>query len=290
MGNESLAGLEGGGESLPDCGHCHMLPDACLANPVSPPHKAFSWEDTEPLVVLAVWSEELLVQDWPWTSEELGPQGPPPQDGGDRASPSSTGAHSHPPGGEERTHAQPGRTEAASSQLHFPSTRKQLATETLPHQVQPMHSDILGGQQSRDHNFTDERTNKLSKNKRPCRSHSTLLPGCPSAPRLDGSQVRPGLTPSRMAAHMALTLIQPPPLSAFRGTEWKEGRMVSTPPFQGGGSPPTQNKHGWWQQMAVSAMRKITRPPALGQAGTPHVMGAQEGPSKRWGGKSLCRT
>lgn len=33
-----------GGDSRPDRGQCHVLPDACLTKPVSPPHMAVTWD------------------------------------------------------------------------------------------------------------------------------------------------------------------------------------------------------------------------------------------------------
>lgn len=43
MRNESLAALDRGADEPPRLWLCHMLPDACLANPISPPHIACNW-------------------------------------------------------------------------------------------------------------------------------------------------------------------------------------------------------------------------------------------------------
>lgn len=127
-------------------------------------------ETAEPQVILAVWSEEFLVHNRPWSSEELGTQGLPPRDWGAGA---CTRPAPPPPASTSTPHRESGAHPVPSlavlrqppPQLHVPSTRNRLATETLPHQVHALHSDILGGQQGRDHNFTDEETDKLSKNK-----------------------------------------------------------------------------------------------------------------------------
>lgn len=151
MGNESLAALDRGADEPPRLWLCHMLPDACLANPISPPHIACNWtgKTAEPsghscsLVRKGSWNKLALAL------RRAGTTGLPPRGRGgggvqparpSSAVPTSTST----PGRAELMCAQPGSAEAASaSHNSHPSPSPSFTSQShATGEAHPIHSNI----------------------------------------------------------------------------------------------------------------------------------------------------
>lgn len=113
-----------------------------------------------------------------------------------------------PPGTVEPT----GGQAALRQRLPLPVSTRPQAPLPIPAQlacgggpappVHPICSDGLGGQQGRDQDFTDEETNKLSKNKDLAGGPGARPPGLAGSTLwLHRSHEQPAVVPSRIAAH-----------------------------------------------------------------------------------------
>lgn len=200
----------------------------CSPTPASPnPCLLPTWwsagtrETAGPQVTPAVWSEESLVQDpqRSWDSKACCYGW-----GLRQASPSSMGAHFHPPGSVGHTRAparQYGGGLLSSFTAHPPATGLLQRTPCPTRSIPSTQTSWRSGQQDRAHNFTDEETNQLSENRGCAGATARCSRGqAGSTPQREGPQVWPGLSPSAWL-HVPLALIWPRSPCVFRGAEWE---------------------------------------------------------------------
>lgn len=183
------------------------LPPVLQSPHLLPTRRSWDWEDELSLGSLLQFGLEGSLTQVPqesWTA------GPATRGCGAASQPLLPSAHFYPRGQWSPQVARPAAlrqrlplpVSTHPPKLHFPSLHNWLVEEALPRRVHPICSDGLGGQQGRDQDFTDEETNKLSKNKGLAGGPGTRPLGLAGSTLwLHRSHKRPAVVPSRIAAH-----------------------------------------------------------------------------------------